>query len=190
MSRGPPSPLPRDALSGLGRPRAALAARDRRDGVDRDVVLLRPPRPVAPAAEGRGRPRGRCGRRALGGARRRLLPGAEVRRRAAAAAGSRRVVQVGGLHDVALGLRAPARPLLPRRLECARPAGRRSPAVARGRDLDRDARRSVARLRRPQPPGLRPAGALARALRARGSSRPGARPSSSARVRPGCKSAR
>ena len=68
---------------------------------------------------------------------------------------------------MALGLRAPARPLLPRCLECARPAGRRSPAVARSDDLDRDARRRLARLRHPQPPRLRATRPLAGALRAR-----------------------
>ena len=93
--------------------------------MDRDVLLLRPPRPVAPGAEGpRGRGGGRRGR-ALGGARRRLLQGAEVRRRAAAAAGPPRLVQVGGVRDLALRLRPDRRPLLPRGLERARPAGRR-----------------------------------------------------------------
>ena len=185
--------LPPRALGrtfGLGRSRAALAARDRRDGLDRHVVLLRPPRPVAPAAEGRRRPRRRSGGRALGGARRRLLPGAEVRRRAAAAARPRRVVQVGGLRDVALGLRAPARPLLPRCLERARPAGRRSPAVARSDDLDRNARRAPG-----SPTTSSTASSPTRASSGRCSSRswrsrPGARPSSSRRAPPGSRSAR
>ena len=119
----------------LARSRSALAARHRGNGVDRDVVLLRPPRPVAPPAEGPGRPGGRGRRGALGGARRRLLPGAEVRRRPAAAARSRRVVQVGGVHDVALRLRADARPLLLRGLERPREARRRPRALARGHDL-------------------------------------------------------
>ena len=165
----PPMTRPR-ALAGahrLARPRAALAPRHRGDGVDRDVVLLRPPRPVAPAAEGPGRRGGRRRGRALGGARRRLLPGAEVRRRAAAAAGPRRLVQVGGVHDVALRLRPDARPLLPRGVERAREAGRRPRPVARRRDLDRPPRPGLDRLRRAQPPRLGRARAVAGALRAR-----------------------
>ena len=59
------------SFSGLGRLRPALAPRDRRHRLDRQLVLLRPPRcqPAAPR-----RPAGRRRRRGLAGARRRLLP--------------------------------------------------------------------------------------------------------------------
>ena len=176
IAGGDPGKRPRDdrpparslrRAARLARPRPALAARDRGDGVDRHVVLLRPPRPVAPSAEGRRRRRRRGRRRALGGARRRLLPRAEVRRRPARAARPPGVVQVGGLRDVALGLRADARPLLPRGVERARQAGRRPRAVARGHDLDRAARRRLDRLRRAQPARLRRPRPVARAVRPR-----------------------
>ncbi len=92
-----------------------MASRHRRDRLDRDVVLLRrarqPPRPAEGAA-GRGR---RRRRRVVGDPRRRLLPDLEVDGRAARAAGAVALVQVGGLHDVALRVRAARRPLLPRR---------------------------------------------------------------------------
>ena len=134
-----------DALSRLARPRAALAARDRRDGVDRHVVLLRPPRPVAPAAEGPA-----DADAGVGGELWEVHGGGfyQVQKYVVApprAARPPRLVQVGGVRDVALGLRADARPLLPRGVERARPAGRRPRAVARGDDLDRAARRRLAR---------------------------------------------
>ncbi len=92
-----------------------MAPRHRRDRLDRDVVLLRrarqPPRPAEGAA-GRGR---RRRRRVVGDPRRRLLPDLEVDGGAARAAGAAALVQVGGVHDVALRVRPARRPLLPRR---------------------------------------------------------------------------
>ena len=80
-------------------------------------------------------------RRVLGRPRRRLLPLAEVQGRAADAARAPALVQVGGVHDVALGLRAARRPLLARRRHVAgRPGGRRPRAVAGSRALGRRAR--------------------------------------------------
>ena len=173
----------------LARPAAALAARDRRDRLDRHVLLLRPARPVAPRAEeARGRGRRRAGR-AVGGARRRLLQGAEVPRRPAGAARPPRLVQVGGVRDLAVRLRADGRPLLPGgERHPDRPAGGRPRAVAGGGDQRRPARRGLGRLRRALP--------RARRARARRSaprswrsprSRPGARASCSRRGRPGCR---
>ena len=66
-------------------------------------------------AEGAAGRRRRRRRRVVGDPRRRLLPHLEVHGRAARAARAAALVQVGGLHDVALGLRAARRPLLPRR---------------------------------------------------------------------------
>ena len=75
----------------------------------------------------------RRGRRVLGRARRRLLPLAEVPRRAARAARAAALVQVGGVHDVAVRLRAARRPLLAgRRRPARRPVRRRPGAVAGG----------------------------------------------------------
>ena len=89
----------------LARPRPALAARGRGDRVDRRVVLLRAARPVAPAAERPGRRRRRASAASCG----RSTAAASTRCRSTsslrAAARSRRLVQVGGVHDVALGLR-------------------------------------------------------------------------------------
>ena len=67
-----------------------------------------------------------------------------------------RLVQVGGVHDVALGLRADGRPLLPQRAGVPdRPRGGRPDAVAGRRDQRRAARRRVDRLRRPLPAARR-----------------------------------
>ena len=65
-------------LVGLGRPALPLAARDRRDGLDRRVVLLHRARQPPRAAEGPARRGARRRRRGVGGARRRLLPRREV----------------------------------------------------------------------------------------------------------------
>ena len=66
-------------------------------------------------------------RRGVGDARRRLLPRREVRARAGAAARTAALVQVGGVHDVALGVRAlHRRLLLARDLVPDRPVGGRS----------------------------------------------------------------
>ena len=142
------------------RPRPAAAARRRRDRVDRGVVLLHPARSRPAAARGRSRRGARSRGRVLGRARRRLLPLAEVQGRPAGPAGASALVQVGGVHDVALRLRAARRSLLARRGHAARrPGRRRSEHVAGRRDLGRRARARVARVRRrlPRPPG-RPRG--------------------------------
>ena len=90
-----------------------LAPRDRRDRLDRHVVLLRRARQPPAAARRRARPRARRRRRDVGDPRRRLLPDREVPRRAAVDARAAALVQVGGVHDVAVGLRAVRRPVLP-----------------------------------------------------------------------------
>ncbi len=114
-------------VSALVRRDPPLPARRQRDRVDRRLVLLRRARlEAAPAGAPRGRGRGRR-RRGVGGARRRLLPRAQVPGRAAGAARGAAVVQVGGVHDVGVGLRAPRRPLLPRRLDLPRRPARRRP---------------------------------------------------------------
>ena len=69
---------------------------------------------LLPPEDERDRERG-VGRRDVGDPRRRLLPHREVPGRPAHAAGAAALVQVGGLLDVALGLRPLRRPLLPRR---------------------------------------------------------------------------
>ena len=139
--------------------------------MDRNLVLLRAARPVAPPGEGPGRPGRRRRRRALGGARRRLLPRAEVRGRPAAAPRPPRLVQVGGVHDLALGVRVDDRPLLPRGVQHAREARQRPRPLGRGRDLDRPPRDRVDRVRRAEPSrhgSPRPLGRALRAGRARG----------------------
>ena len=88
-------------------------------------------------------PTGGRRRRVLGRARRRLLPLAEVPGRAAEAARAPALVQVGGVHDLALRLRAARRPLLARRGHAPRRSGRRRPERLAGRrDLGRRASRS------------------------------------------------
>ena len=188
-SRGIDGPVPER------RPRRppADAARGRRDRVDRRVVLLRPARPRAAAAEaarGRG---GGCRGRVLGRARRRPLPLAEVPARAGRDARAAALVQVGGVHDLALGLRADGRPLLLRRGRASRrPGGRRPRGVAGDRAQRRRPRARVARLRR------RSAGRSASGARSRSpSSAPrssrsprGGRASCSRRVPRTCRSAR
>ena len=92
-----------EGLDGLGLPRrvgavpAALAARHRRHRLDRHVVLLRRAR-QAPAALARRPTAGR----GVGDPRRRLLPRREVPRRPRRAAQAAALVQVGGVHDLAL----------------------------------------------------------------------------------------
>ena len=65
---------PRRLLVELGRPALPLAARDRRDRVDRLVVLLHRARPPPGAARRRAGRRARRRRRGVGDPRRRLLP--------------------------------------------------------------------------------------------------------------------
>ena len=96
----------------LARPLVPLPARDRRVRLDRDVVLLRRAR-QPPAPGGRARRRARRRRRVVGDPRRRLLPHREVPRHAADDPGAAALVQVGGVHDVAVGLRAVRRAVLP-----------------------------------------------------------------------------
>ena len=93
--------------------------------------------PAATAEEPRGRAAGRR-RRGVGDPRRRLLPRPEVPRRPAHAARAPALVQVGGVHDVALRLRADRRPLLLQRGHVPRRPGRRRPGHRLG---DRDQRR-------------------------------------------------
>ncbi len=89
------------------------------------------------------RRRARRRRRGVGGPRRRLLPRREVPRRARTPARAAALVQVGGVHDVALRLRAVRRRLLLARVVVpGRPDGRRPVGVGGDRDLDRRARRS------------------------------------------------
>ena len=101
------------------------------------------------AAEAEGGRRRRRRRRVVGDPRRRLLPRPEVPRRAPHAARAAALVQVGGLHDVAVRLRALLRPLLRRRRP--QPRRRRHVGVDGDRDLHRAARRGLARVRRPLP---------------------------------------
>ena len=143
-SRGIDGPVPE------GRPRRppADAPRGRRDRVDRRLLLLRPPRPWAPSPEAIRGCRGRRRGRVLGSTRRRALPLAEVPPRAGGDARAPPLVQVGGVHDVALGIRALRRPLLHGR---GHPAGR----PVRRRPVDRDSNRAERRRNRPRVDRLR-----------------------------------
>ena len=118
----------------------------------RRVVLLRPPRPgTAGTEEGRGR-RGRGRGRVLGRPRRRALPLAEVPPRPGRDARAPALVQVGGLHHLALRLRADGRPLLLRRGRPARGSRRRRPpGVAGDRAQPRGHGARLGRLRRALP---------------------------------------
>ena len=139
-------------LVGLGRPRLPLAARRGRDRLDRLVVLLHRARQPPRAARRRRGCRPGCRRRGLGDPRRRLLPDREVPGRARAASGQAPLVQVGGVHHLALRLRAPRRRLLRARVELPRRSlGRRPDDLGGDRDLGRRARARLARLRRPLP---------------------------------------
>ncbi len=82
-------------------PRHPLAARGRRYRLDRQLVLLHPSRPQPQAAV--RFPNGDPGRR-LAGAWRRLLSHGEISGGAEPHAGRADLVQVGGLHHLALGL--------------------------------------------------------------------------------------
>ena len=134
---------------------------DHGDRLDRHLVLLRRARqPPERARAGGGPGRGRR-RRVVGDPRRRLLPDPQVPGRPAEAPEAAALVQVGGVLDVAVRLRAPLHRLLLGRAAAAdRPVGRRPRAVAGDPDLDRAARRRLARLRRPLPRARRPAAAL------------------------------
>ncbi len=133
-----------------------------RHRVDRRVVLLRLPRLEPAAAEASGGRRRRCRRRAVGRARRRLLPRAEVQGRARRIAVAAALVQVGGVLDVDVRLRAAGRAVLrARRSVHDRPQRGRHRALAGDRALARAARRRLALLR----PALQAAGARPRAGR-------------------------
>ena len=131
-----------------------------------DLALRSPKR-----QRGRGR---RSRRRVLGRARRRPLPLAEVPARARRDAGAAALVQVGGVHDLAVGLRADDRPLLLRRGRPTRRRRRRRPRrVAGDRAQRRRDRARMGRLRRALPHGRaakpgRARGGRDRARRARG----------------------
>ena len=136
-------------LVGLGRPRLPLAARRGRDRVDRLVVLLHRARQPPGVARRPVRRRPRSRRGGLGDPRRRLLPDREVPRLSRAAPGEALLVQMGGLHDLALRLRAPRRRLLRARVELPRrPLGRRPDDVGGDRDLGRRPAGRLDRLRR------------------------------------------
>ena len=120
--------------------------------MDRRLVLLRPTRSRAAGSETPGRRRRRRRGRVLGRARWRALPLAEVPARTRGDAGAAPLVQVGGVHDLALGLRALRRPLLLRRWRSARGHGHRRPrGVAGDRAERRWNRARVGCVRRPLP---------------------------------------
>ena len=156
------APLASHLRHRLARPGLPLVPRHRGDRLDRDVVLLRRAR-QPPAASPSAR---RTGAEGVSGESWEIHGGGfyriqQVPGRAADASEAAALVQVGGLLDVALGLRAPLRPLLRGRAPAAdRPVGRRPRAVAGDPDLDRAARRRVARLRRALPRARRPASSL------------------------------
>ena len=91
-------------------------------------------------------------RRGVGGARRRLLPRREVPACSGAAAGAAALVQVGGVHDLALRVRALHRRLLRARDGVPdRSVGRRPDRVGGDRSVRRRDRAGMARLRRDLP---------------------------------------
>ena len=164
----------------LARLAAALGPRDHRHRLDRRVVLLRRARHQPDAAGRRGRSRQGHRRRAVGGARRRLLSPAEVPGRARAPARAAALVDVGELLDLAHRLRALRRALpfqaehLPDRQDGVRLVagrGRRHRArlfgrvlgdlrricrvFGRGRERRPDRRRARLRLHRLRRPGCR-----------------------------------
>src|ERR1700689_4922933 len=97
---------------GVGEPDPPLAARGGCDRMDRQLVLFHPSRPQFEAAR---RPaRGRLWR-SVAGPWRRLLPDHEVPGGACKNAGRTDLVQMGGLHDLAVRHRADGRGLLSRR---------------------------------------------------------------------------
>jgi hypothetical protein len=116
--------------------------------VDRRVVLLRVAQQRGPAARPRRR-RPRRGRRPVGGPRRRVLPGPEVRRRAAQAPGAPALVPVGGVPDLVVGVLPAGAPLLvDGRHHDGGPGGGGAGAVAGGVDRRGDAGRRLVVLRR------------------------------------------
>src|SRR5215831_1280399 len=92
----------------VAEPDLALAACGGGDRLDRQLVLLHPSRSQPEAA--RRSARWRAGR-GLAGPWRRLLPDHEIPGRAGAAAERADLVQMGGLHHLALRLRADGRGL-------------------------------------------------------------------------------
>ena len=146
---------------------------------------------LKPPAEERDA-RARRRRRGLGDPRRRLLPDREVHGRAARAARAPLLVQVGGVHDVALGLRALRRRVLHPPADVPDRPDRDRPRVVGGRrDRGRRARRRVGRLRRALPlPRRHRVGARALRVRVRLPQRVGGRASCSRRARRTSRSAR
>ena len=145
------APLPHDVRirRRLGQPAPALGAPGGGHRLDRHLVLLHRPRPHAAA------PRRRAGgphRHRVGGARRRLLPGGEVRGGAPGAAGAPHVVPVGGVSHLADRLRAAGGAVLLRRLDVAhRPRGDAARYLGGHRDLRRESRGRLGRLHRALP---------------------------------------
>src|SRR3982751_6559939 len=88
---------------GMGQPDLALAACGGCDRVDRKLVLFHPPGPEPEIA--RGPAWGRAGR-SLAGPWRRLLPDHEIPGGPGQHAHRPDLVQMGSLHDLALGLRS------------------------------------------------------------------------------------
>src|SRR5438105_1212456 len=154
VAPAPPVVAPRvqRLLVGLGQPALPLAARGRGDRVDRLVVLLHRARPP-PRPAGRGtRRRARRGRRGVGGPRGRLLPRREVQGRASRSSRAALLVQVGGVHDVALGLRALRRRLFRASTDVPGRSVSGQPLELGGdRDRRRRPRAGLARLRRSVP---------------------------------------
>ena len=143
----PVTPPRRRVPARVARPAPALAARHRGHRLDRDVLLLRRARQPSASVQGPG---GR--RRVVGDPRRRLLPHTEVPGRAGEASGAPALVQVGGVHDLVERVRAPRRPLLPRRRHVPRrPRRRRSRHGLGGRHQRWAARSRLDPLRRSLP---------------------------------------
>ena len=183
---------PSRLLVGLGRPRLPLAARRRRDRLDRLVLLLHrarpPPRPRLPT---RATPPRGVGGRGLGDPRRRLLPDREVPGRAEQLpprlywfkweayttwlSGFALLVVVYFAHASSFLVDSSVADL----------------TTARGdRDRCRRARPRLGRLRRPLPDARGRAAARARRAPGSSSSPPGAPPSCSPRAPPTSRSAR
>ena len=147
----------------IHRRHCSLAACHRRHRLDRQLVLLHPSRPQ-PAAAARASQR-RQGR-SLAGPRRRLLSHDEVSGGAGATARPSDLVQMGSVHDLALGVRAAGARLLSRRRSVPdRQVGARSHRDAGGGHRLSEPRGFLARLRGTLPLAARPARGRAGARR-------------------------
>ena len=174
----------------MAEPHHPLAPRRRRHRLDRQLVLFHPSRSQPEAAR---RPAGGRPGRGLAGPRRRLLPHGEISGRAGAHAGRADLVQVGGLHHLALRLRAADPRLLSRRRALSdRQVGARPHRPGRGGRRLRQPGARLADLRGAVPLAARPA--RARRWRSSASSSwsasPMASPMSSAGAAPSPRSAR